>query len=78
MPRTNLLIALFVFTLAAPAFAHDDSPAVAPTEVVAEADQPVVAVVDAFGAALHANDMDKVAELLADDVLVLESGGAER
>jgi ketosteroid isomerase-like protein len=38
----------------------------------------MVATVDAFGAALHAADLAKVAELLDDEVLVLESGGAER
>jgi uncharacterized protein (TIGR02246 family) len=39
---------------------------------------PAVAVVDEFSAALKAGDLERVRALLADDVLVLESGGAER
>ena len=36
------------------------------------------AVVDAFHAALKANEADKALALLAEDVMVLEEGGAER
>jgi hypothetical protein len=39
---------------------------------------PAVAVVDEFPAALEAGDLDRVRALLADDVLVLESGSAGR
>ena len=39
---------------------------------------PAVAVVERFGKALAAGDMETVEELLAPDVLILETGGAER
>jgi ketosteroid isomerase-like protein len=45
---------------------------------VSEQARPAVAVVEQFSAALHAGDLDRVGALLADDVLILESGGAER
>lgn len=40
--------------------------------------QPVIAVVEEFSAALQAADFPRVGELLAENVLILESGGAER
>lgn len=49
-----------------------------PAATVSEQARPAVAVVEQFSAALHAADMQRVAALLADDVLILESGGAER
>ena len=64
--------------LALPAFAQPHHDAHAPAvagEIVAS---DPAAVVDAFGAALHAGDIAGATALLADDVLVLESGGAER
>jgi uncharacterized protein (TIGR02246 family) len=52
----------------------------APVVAAAPADpaQAAIDVVEQFSAALKAGDLDRVGALLADDVLVLESGGAER
>jgi uncharacterized protein (TIGR02246 family) len=66
--------------VALPAFAqshHGDHAAPAAVASEAVADEPA-AVVDAFGSAIAAGNIDAAAALLADDVLVLESGGAER
>lgn len=77
--RLNLPpVSCLLLALLAPIARADDAPPVAPTDLVAEAAQPAVAVVDAFSAALKAGDLAKVGALLADDVLVLEGGGAER
>ncbi|MGH8030291.1 MAG: YybH family protein [Arenimonas sp.] len=73
------LFAAIAIALALPAAAHAHQDANAPAgEAIAEAAQPAVAVVDEFSAALKAGDLARVGALLADDVLVLESGGAER
>jgi ketosteroid isomerase-like protein len=53
-------------------------PAGAAAPAVAVAAQPAVDAVDAFSAALQAGDLSAAGRWLADDVLVLESGGAER
>lgn len=66
--------------LSTPGWAHDPkdhAPAAPATGVDAQA-QPAVAVVEQFSKALQAGDMAAVRTLLTDDVLVLESGGAER
>lgn len=39
--------------------------------------KPAVDVVERFSAALQAGDLERAGELLSDDVLILESGGAE-
>ena len=64
-------------TLAA---AHDpkDHATPASTPHVSEQAKPVVAVVEQFSSALKAGDLKRAGEVLADDVLILESGGAER
>lgn len=61
------------------AHAHPPQPtaAASQTEVPASA-QPVVAVVERFGQALAAGDLKTVETLLDPDVLILETGGAER
>ena len=57
---------------------HHPAPAAnAATEVPVEA-EAAVAVVDAFGKALAAGDFKTVESLLDPEVLILESGGAER
>lgn len=43
----------------------------------APAERPIVATVEVFGTALATGDMETVGKLLAEDVLILESGGAE-
>lgn len=58
--------------------AHHATPAkVAAIDVPATAQAPV-AIVDAFGKALAAGDFDAVESMLAPDVIILETGGAER
>ncbi|MBF6024870.1 YybH family protein [Lysobacter niastensis] len=61
------------------AAAHDPKLHATTTPAVIEAAaQPAVAVVEQFSKALQAADFKRVGELLAEDVLILESGGAER
>lgn len=52
--------------------------ATAPQLDVPTAARPAVAVVERFGKALAAGDLTTVAALLDADVLILETGGAER
>lgn len=50
-------------------------------QVAAQASEeasPAVAVVEQFSSALQAGDLERAGSLLDDDVLILESGGAER
>lgn len=59
--------------------AHDAKQDAAPTDAPADASiQPAIDTVDAFSTALQAADFATVEALLASDVLILESGGAER
>lgn len=77
--KHSLFLTAAIATLAMPAMAHEKGiPAVSPAGAGADEAQPVVAVVEQFSAALKAADMARVGALLADDVLILESGGAER
>lgn len=46
--------------------------------VIAAEAKPAVAAVEAFSTALQAGDLNRAGVWLADDVLILESGGAER
>lgn len=55
-----------------------DKQAASSPDTITAAAKPAVAVVDQFATALHDGDFKRVGELLADDVLILESGGAER
>lgn len=57
--------------------AHPPHPAAAQVDVPAAA-KPAVAVVERFARALAAADFKTVESLLDTDVLILESGGAER
>jgi ketosteroid isomerase-like protein len=67
-------VAAACFAVALPVAARgDDVVATLPVDAL-----PPVAVVDGFSAALKAGDLRRVRALVADDVLVLESGGAER
>jgi ketosteroid isomerase-like protein len=58
--------------------AHDHPPAPEAAATVADAAAPAVAVVDKFSAALSAADYATVEALLDPEVVILESGGAER
>lgn len=72
-----LVVLIAMSTLA---LAHDPKTTAPATLVADVSDQskPAVAVVEQFSAALQAGDLDRAGTLLADDVLILESGGAER
>ena len=48
-----------------------------PAPYVSEQAKPVVAVVEKFSEAVKAGDLKHAGDLLAEDVLILESGGAE-
>lgn len=64
---------------AKPAHAHaEHAAATAPVADVPAEAGAAVAVVDRFGSALAAGDLATVASLLDPDVLILETGGAER
>lgn len=65
--------------LAGAAAAHEKSPAPAPSVPAVESNAaPAIAVADRFSKALQTGDLDTVGTLLAEDVLILENGGAER
>jgi ketosteroid isomerase-like protein len=58
---------------------HDHAASVVPTNASIDADaQAAVDIVDQFGKALAAGDFATVESLLDPEVLILESGGAER
>lgn len=79
----SLLVAALLLgapSVQAQADPHAGHHATAPADAAQAADpaQAAITVVEAFSAALKAGDLVGVGALLADDVLVLESGGAER
>jgi hypothetical protein len=49
----------------------------APVEPMSEQAKPAVAVIEQFSSALKTGDLKGAGEVLADDVVILESGGAE-
>ena len=77
---TATLVLLAALAGANSVLAHEDkAPAVAPANANIDAEaQAAVDVVDRFGKALAAGDFPTVESLLDPDVLILESGGAER
>jgi uncharacterized protein (TIGR02246 family) len=75
--RPVLIAACLALAPVALASPHQDGAAPA-ADAIAEDARPAVAVVEEFSAALKAGDLERVRALLADDVLVLEGGGAER
>lgn len=74
----RLILAAALAFAAPTATAHDALSKPAPVRITDEATRPVVAVVDAFHAALGSGSADAVLALLAEDVMILEEGGAER
>ena len=79
--RTAMLIsvAALVGALAVSAQAHEPKPKPTPSPVsLPAAAQDAAAAVDAFHAALVRGDTGAAVALLADDVLIYESGGVER
>ena len=69
-----LLMAFFPLAQAHDKTAHDTPAA----SVMEDQAAPAIKVVEAFSAALQAGDLVRAGSLLAEDVLILESGGAER
>jgi uncharacterized protein (TIGR02246 family) len=75
---TRLIFAALFGLVAVPAAAHDRPAVLTVAQSVDAATAPAIAVVDAFHAALGSGDADAVLALLTEDVVVLETGGAER
>lgn len=81
MKPINCAVVLLASFLALPslAAAHDPKEhATTEPAVVDTAAQPAIAVVEQFSKSLQTADFKRVGELLAEDALILESGGAER
>ena len=78
MLRPACVLALVLAASAPAAHAHDPAPAARSEGVVAPEAEAAADVVDRFHAALRAGDTDGALALLAEDVLILEQGGAER
>ena len=78
LSKMSVLTGLLV--LMQPVLAHDSRAhaPVMPAAAISDQAKPAVAVVEQFSKALQAADFARVRELLAGDVLILESGGAER
>lgn len=74
----RLILAAALAFAAPTAIAQEVVAGVGAVQIADEATLPVVAVVDAFHAALGSGNADAVLALLSEDVMVLEEGGAER
>ncbi|SJZ62159.1 YybH family protein [Novilysobacter spongiicola] len=80
MKNLMISVAIAMTLSAAPALAHEKAQA-APAAAAPAADPALAeatAVVERFGTALKSGDMATVGTLLDENVLILESGGAER
>lgn len=71
-------LALSLLAIPLHASAHESETAAPSASVIDESAKAAVAVVDQFSKALMDGNVENAGKLLADDVLVLESGGAER
>ena len=77
--RMKFITAMLLIALAPLAQAHDPEAHAKPAAAAADAQAaPAVKVVEEFSTALQAGDLGRAGALLAEDVLILESGGAER
>ena len=77
--RMKFISAILFVVLAPLAHAHGPEAHAKPVTITAEdLAVPAVKVVDAFSTALQAGELAHAGSLLAEDVLILESGGAER
>ena len=75
----KFITAMLLIALAPLAQAHGPEAHAKPATVAVEAQAaPAVKVVEEFSTALQAGDLGRAGALLAEDVLILESGGAER
>ncbi|QDH71781.1 nuclear transport factor 2 family protein [Lysobacter alkalisoli] len=68
---------LALCALPAHALAHNDAHPATADSTVADQAKPALDVVERFSTALRSGDLQGAGALLADDVLILESGGAE-
>ena len=71
------LISLVAMTPLAVAHDPKTQASTAPVQQVSEQAKPAVAVIEQFSSALKTGDLKRAGEVLADDVVILESGGAE-
>ena len=81
MPKLNLISRAALFgslAASAPVLAHTPAARSAAANALAPAARSAAATVDAFHAALRRGDASAAAALLADDVLIFESGEVER
>ena len=74
----NFCLALSLIAIPLHASAHESKTAAPSASTIDESAKAAVAVVDQFSKALKDGDVENAGKSLADDVLVLESGGAER
>lgn len=74
----RLILAAALVMVSPSALAHDRPATSSAVHASDAATAPAIAVVEAFHTALGAGDADAVLALLAEDVVVLETGGAER
>ncbi|MBX9576469.1 MAG: nuclear transport factor 2 family protein [Caulobacteraceae bacterium] len=75
---TRLILAAFLGLIPAPVAAQDATLSPSAVQSADPAAASAVAVVEGFHAALKSGDGDAALAFLADDVVVLEGGGAER
>ncbi|MGH8032021.1 MAG: nuclear transport factor 2 family protein [Luteimonas sp.] len=80
MRTTLLLLALLIAAMIVPAAAHDPKSggSQTPMQSIDPLAAPAVALVERFSTALQKGDLASAGKLMAEDVLILESGGAER
>ena len=77
-PHMLVVSMLTLASLSNTALAHDTkAPVAASTAQVSAQAKPAVAIVEEFSAAMQAGNLDRAGSLLAEDALILESGGAE-
>jgi uncharacterized protein (TIGR02246 family) len=81
MKLSSIAACLLASLVAMPilAVAHDSKAhaTTAPVQQVSEQAKPAVVVIEQFSSALKTGDLKRAGEVLADDVVILESGGAE-
>ena len=79
LPSITAWLLACIVTMPSFAFADDSKThaSVAPVQQMSEQAKPAVAVIEQLSAALKTGDLIRAGEVLADDVVILESGGAE-
>ncbi len=74
----NFFLAISLIAIPLHASAHESKTAAPSASTIDESAKAAVAVVDQFSKAMIDGDVENAGKYLADDVLVLETGGAER